>query len=141
MKVNFYSQSQKGLRWSESFVKSTLIVSRRLGNLQNIFASDTFVIRIGFIVIYMNKVFDLLETNEKECGIRLPPNSKNYMIPNQTLNVAKNVQQVLECFERANKSVASTATIKNKQSSRSHGIFQNFIKSQDIQTKQAMVYS
>lgn len=73
-----------------------------------------FALRIGYIEIFMEKAYDLLDATVKESRIRLVnPNGRDFEVENQTKIVVTNVQQVFKCFKQGNQMQRTTATTRN----------------------------
>ncbi|CRK87589.1 CLUMA_CG001386, isoform A [Clunio marinus] len=86
-----------------------------------------FVVKIGYIEIYNDKVYDLFEDGKTELSIF---ESNGHVLVNQKEYVAVSEKEVMKQFGVGNKCKKMTGTKTNKDSSRSHAIFRITIKSQ-----------
>ncbi|CRK96473.1 CLUMA_CG010063, isoform A [Clunio marinus] len=86
-----------------------------------------FVVKIGYIEIYNDKVYDLFEDGKTELSIF---ESNGHVLVNQKEYVAASEKEVLKKFKMNNKCKRMTGTSTNENSSRSHTIFRITIKSQ-----------
>lgn len=91
-----------------------------------------FLIRIGYIEIYNEKIFDLLDEKKQECSKLFEPAAGEGCKPNQREVVATSEQQILENYERGNKLRRVGETNMNERSSRSHTIFRITIESREV---------
>lgn len=86
-----------------------------------------FLVRIGYIEIYNDKIFDLLDN--RKCGLNIFEVDGNVVI-NQKDLIASSEDEVLAYFNIGNKCKRILETSRNARSSRSHTIFRITIKSQ-----------
>ncbi|CRK87590.1 CLUMA_CG001387, isoform A [Clunio marinus] len=91
-----------------------------------------FVVKIGYIEIYNDKVYDLFEDGKTELSIF---ESNGHVLVNQKEYVAVSEKEVMKQFAVGNKCKKMTGTKTNKDSNRSHTIFQITIKSQNKKAK------
>ena len=87
-----------------------------------------FLIRIGYIEIYNEKVFDLLDPNKCEI-VKCRENLQNEVIVDQTEIVVMRPSDILEKFDQGNRNRRVEETNMNDQSSRSHALFRIVIES------------
>lgn len=90
-----------------------------------------FLIRIGYIEIYNERIFDLLDEKKQECTKLFEASSGEGCKPNQREIVATTEQQILENYESGNKLRRFGETNMNEHSSRSHTIFRITIESRE----------
>ena len=91
-----------------------------------------FLIRIGYIEIYNEKIFDLLDTKNRECLKLYEAAGGEGCRADQIEYMAISVQQILEYYERGNKARRFGETNMNERSSRSHTIFRITIESREV---------
>jgi len=60
-----------------------------------------FLIRIGYIEIYNEKIYDLLLENKAE--IKLHEMTSGEVVVNQTEIVSSSIQHILDCYNKGNK--------------------------------------
>lgn len=89
-----------------------------------------FLIRIGYIEIYNEEVFDLLTDNKSECT-KMCKNHQGILQLKQKEIVVTSEDQILEKYQKANKSLRNIKTRMNLKSSRSHTIFRITIESRE----------
>lgn len=87
-----------------------------------------FIISCSFFEIYVKKVFDLL--NNKATLKILEDGQQQVQIVGLTEKLVTSVNEVLELIDQGNEERASGQTSANSQSSRSHAIFQFYLRSQ-----------
>lgn len=90
----------------------------------------TFLVRYGYIEIYNEKVFDLLTENKAECT-KLQETGPGEVLVNQTEIIASTEDEILNSYEKGNKSRRVGETNMNERSSRSHTIFRITIESRE----------
>jgi centromeric protein E len=90
-----------------------------------------FLVRIGYIEIYNEKVFDLLDEKKKECN-KIHETPQGDVNVNQREVVINSEEQILEHYEIGNKSRRTGETNMNDRSSRSHTIFRITIESREV---------
>lgn len=90
-----------------------------------------FLLRIGYIEIYNEKIFDLLDEKKVECTKIHEPTQGEVNV-NQREIVANSEEQILHYYERGNKSRRIGETNMNERSSRSHTIFRIWIESRVV---------
>lgn len=90
-----------------------------------------FLIRIGYIEIYNEKIFDLLDEKKQECQKIHEPVAGEVMV-NQREIVAISEEQILENYNRGNRLRRTGETNMNELSSRSHSIFRITIESREV---------
>jgi centromeric protein E len=93
-----------------------------------------FLLRIGYIEIYNEKIFDLLEDKTQEIT-KIHENQQGEVSVNQREVMAVSVAQILDDYEKGNKMRRTGETAMNERSSRSHTIFRITIESQEVGTK------
>jgi centromeric protein E len=96
-----------------------------------------FLIRVGYIEIYNEKLYDLLETEKIELTKIREVN--NEIIVKQTEVISSTAQSILESYEKGNANRRTGDTQMNDQSSRSHSIFRIVIESKDQQSEDEIV--
>lgn len=88
----------------------------------------SFTLQASVAEIYLEKAYDLLDANKKECKIR--EIKRDFVFDGQTKIVSTETpEKILRSFEEANGNRQTSATERNQQSSRSHAIFQITIES------------
>jgi centromeric protein E len=90
-----------------------------------------FLIRVGYIEIYNEKIFDLLEEKTVECT-KIYETENGEVIVKQREIIATSPDEILKLYETGNLSRKIKKTNMNDRSSRSHTIFQITIESRDI---------
>lgn len=89
----------------------------------------SFTLQASVAEIYLEKAYDLLDANKKECKIR-EIKEGDFVFDGQTKIVSMETPEKILCsFEEANGNRQTSATERNQQSSRSHAIFQITIES------------
>lgn len=89
-----------------------------------------FLIRIGYIEIYNEKIYDLLDTKKSECQKIYEVQSGDVTV-NQRELVVSSEEQILESYESGNRLRRTGVTNMNDRSSRSHTIFRITIESRE----------
>lgn len=92
------------------------------------YRQNQFIISCSFFEIYVKKVFDLL--NNKAALKILEDELQQVHIVGLTEKIVNSEDEVLHLINQGNKERASGQTSANSQSSRSHAIFQFYIRSQ-----------
>jgi len=83
----------------------------------------TYEVRVSFLELYMEKVFDLLSKNRnEEVDIREDPKN-GIRINGLTETIASTWEDTLRCLEQGSHNRRTGATAMNHQSSRSHAVF------------------
>lgn len=90
-----------------------------------------FLLRIGYIEIYNEKIFDLLDEKKPECQKIHEPNPGEVTV-NQKEVISTCTTQILEFYEKGNRARRTGETNMNERSSRSHTIFRITIESREI---------
>lgn len=90
-----------------------------------------FLIRIGYIEIYNEKIFDLLDEKKQECQ-KIHEAVAGEVMVNQREIVAISEEQILENYNRGNRMRRTGETNMNELSSRSHSIFRITIESREV---------
>lgn len=88
-----------------------------------------FKVLISYLEVYNEKIYDLLEP-KGPLTIREDPD-KGVVVPGLSFHHPASAQQLLEMLTRGNCSHIQHPTDANATSSRSHAIFQIFVKQQD----------
>lgn len=99
-------------------------IFKQIENIQG----HEFLIRIGYIEIYNEKVFDLLDPNKCEI-IKCRENLRNEVMLDQTEIVVMRPDDILEKYNQGNNNRRVEETSMNDQSSRSHALFRIVIES------------
>lgn len=89
-----------------------------------------FLIRVGYIEIYNEKIYDLLDNNKAEI-LKLHENASGEVNMQQTEVIASTAEMILEQLTKGNVQRRIGETQMNEQSSRSHSIFRIIIESSD----------
>jgi centromeric protein E len=89
-----------------------------------------FLIRIGYIEIYNEKVYDLLDEKKPECT-KIHETLSGEVYVQQQEFVAKSEEDILKHYETGNKYRRTGETNMNERSSRSHTIFRITIESRE----------
>ena len=87
-----------------------------------------FLLRIGYVEIYNEKIFDLLDKDKDDLKIHEANGEINI---DQREVIAKSEQEILVHFDLGNKNKRMGETGMNEQSSRSHTIFRITIESRE----------
>lgn len=90
-----------------------------------------FLIRIGYIEIYCEKIFDLLDEKKHECT-RMKENTPGEWSVDQREVMATSEEMILEHYHIGNKWRRVGETNMNERSSRSHTIFRITIESREV---------
>lgn len=99
-------------------------IFKQIENIQG----HEFLIRIGYIEIYNEKVYDLLDPNKCEI-IKSRKNLQNEVVLDQTEIVVMRPADILEKYVQGNNNRRVEETNMNDQSSRSHTLFRIVIES------------
>lgn len=89
-------------------------------------SNRVYLIRVGYIEIYNEKVFDLLE-NRKECS-KIHEKHGTPTVDQHEL-ISTNAEEIIQYYEKGNKCKKIGETGMNEESSRSHTIFRITIES------------
>lgn len=89
-----------------------------------------FLVRIGYIEIYNEKIFDLLTDKKTECS-KIHDNAHGDIQLNLKEFVTTSEYQIMELYEKGNKIRRTGETNMNERSSRSHTIFRITIESRE----------
>lgn len=89
-----------------------------------------FLIRIGYIEIYNEKIFDLLEEKRPEI-VKIHETGPGEVSVNQREVMATSEEEILEHYEIGNRNRRFAETNMNERSSRSHTIFRITIESRE----------
>lgn len=87
-----------------------------------------FLIRIGYIEIYNEKIYDLLLKDAPEIKSNMREENGRMVIKQHEI-VARSAEEILRCYDQGNSTKKTGETNMNAQSSRSHTIFQFVIES------------
>lgn len=90
-----------------------------------------FLVRIGYIEIYNEKIFDLLDEKKAECN-KIHETQQGDVNVNQREVVINSEEQILQHYDVGNKSRRTGETNMNERSSRSHTIFRITIESREV---------
>lgn len=90
-----------------------------------------FLIRIGYIEIYNEKIFDLLDDKKLECQ-KIHEQVAGEVVVNQREIMATSEDQILQNYEKGNLMRRTGETNMNERSSRSHTIFRITIESREV---------
>lgn len=93
-------------------------------------ADREFLVRIGYIEIYNEKIYDLLTDKKTECT-KMHDTTQGDINVNQQEFVATSEAQILEHYEKGNRHRKTGETNMNERSSRSHTIFRITIESRE----------
>lgn len=93
---------------------------------------------ISYFEIYNEMVFDLLApTMGKQLAVREDP-KRGVVVANLSVHQPKDAQHLLEMLEFGNRNRTQHPTDANAESSRSHAVFQAFLKRRDFSSSQEM---
>jgi kinesin family protein 18/19 len=93
---------------------------------------------ISYFEIYNEMVFDLLApTMGKQLAVREDP-KRGVVVANLSVHQPKDAQHLLEMLEFGNRNRTQHPTDANAESSRSHAVFQAFLKRRDYSSSQEM---
>lgn len=87
-----------------------------------------FLVRVGYIEIYNEKIFDLLKPDKPECT-KIREGDNGRVIVKQQELVTNSTEEMMRYYEKGNQTKKTGETNMNAQSSRSHTIFQIIIES------------
>jgi centromeric protein E len=90
-----------------------------------------FLLRVGYIEIYNEKIFDLLDEKKKECTRMKEPTPGEVSV-DQRENVATSEEMIMDNYNKGNKVRRTGETNMNERSSRSHTIFRITIESREV---------
>jgi centromeric protein E len=88
-----------------------------------------FLIRVGYIEIYNERIYDLLLENKQEINKIHETNGE--VSVNQTEVLSSTAQNILDCYNEGSKERRVGETCMNERSSRSHTIFRIVIESHE----------
>jgi len=90
-----------------------------------------FLIRVGYIEIYNEKVLDLLNAAKSEESLELGKDSIGNVIVNQVEMLVNSEKEILSIYDTGNKNKKIAETQMNERSSRSHTLFRISIESRE----------
>eukprot|EP01084_Bolivina_argentea_P155912 271685_1 len=90
-----------------------------------------FLVRISFLEIYQEEVYDLLCKNTRQ-KLTIRENKKGFYVSGLTMYSVKSEKDMYKVFKKGNKSRSIGATAMNPGSSRSHCILTIIVESQHI---------
>lgn len=90
-----------------------------------------FLLRVGFIEIYNERVFDLLALDSSKELLKLHDNEQGEVTTNLTERILKSAECILKTYADGNANRKTGETGMNDQSSRSHSIFRIVIESKE----------
>lgn len=92
---------------------------------------------VSYFEIYNEVVYDLLTPMTKALAVREDP-KRGVVVANLSVHQPKDAQHLLEMLEFGNRNRTQHPTDANAESSRSHAIFQVFLRRQDYSSSQEM---
>lgn len=107
-----------------------LSVSEIFSQIESNSEDRVFLVRIGYIEIYNEKIFDLLEAKKPECT-KVHESATGEISVQQREFVATSAEEILQHYEEGNKNRRVGETNMNDRSSRSHTIFRITIESRE----------
>jgi centromeric protein E len=90
-----------------------------------------FLLRVGYIEIYNERIFDLLDEGKVEI-LKLSENPQGEVSVNQTEVVTSSQETILDHYKKGSRGRVVGETGMNERSSRSHTIFRIIIESKSI---------
>ncbi|XP_068630333.1 kinesin-like protein KIF18A [Battus philenor] len=106
----------------------TYLTMEHLFNTINSFEKDReFDIGVSYIEVYNENVYDLLEPSSTPLQLR-EDSKYGVMVAGLTLNNIKTARELLNMLENGNKNRTQHPTDANAESSRSHAVFQVYVK-------------
>jgi centromeric protein E len=97
-----------------------------------------YLLRVGFIEIYNENVYDLL-SEKKNKLTKFSENDQGEIITNLTERIIPNAESMLESYQMGIVSRKIGDTAMNEQSSRSHAIFRIVIESKEPDSNEGVV--
>jgi centromeric protein E len=97
-----------------------------------------FLLRVGFIEIYNERIFDLLSTTKVEL-LKLHENDQGEVTTNLTERITQSAECILKTYADGNANRKTGETGMNDQSSRSHSIFRIMIESKEHDCSEGIV--
>ncbi|XP_070491651.1 kinesin-related protein 4-like [Chironomus tepperi] len=116
-----YGQTSSGKTFTMMGDNNTKgIVEMAIDDIFDKLNDKNFILRVGFIEIYNEKIYDLLDKSRKEIKIF---DYKGQLETNQNEFIVKSKEEILKYVKIGNRNKQVAATMLNEFSSRSHTIF------------------
>ncbi len=109
-------------------------IFRRIEGMQN----REFLLRIGYMEIYNERIYDLLDINKVEITKIREVSAGEVHVPHTEMIVSTE-ESIMKAYEKGNRVRRTGETGMNDQSSRSHSIFQIVIESKEIDSEDEVV--
>lgn len=98
-----------------------------------------YLLRVGFLEIYNERVYDLLSVDKISEVLKLYENENGDVCANLTERITQSAEIILDSYATGNTKRKIGETGMNDQSSRSHAIFRIVIESKEIDCNEGIV--
>lgn len=108
--------------------KTVGVIEMAIDDILESASNGNYVLRVGYIEVYKEKIFDLLDEQKRELKIF---EHKGEALTNQKQFEVESKEDVMKYFHDGNQRKQMGASIVNENSSRSHTIFRISLESTD----------
>lgn len=108
--------------------KTVGVIEMAINDILESASNGNYVLRVGYIEVYKEKIFDLLDEQKRELKIF---ERKGEALTNQKQFEVESKEDVMKYFHDGNQRKQMGASIFNENSSRSHTIFRISLESTD----------
>lgn len=108
--------------------KTAGVIEMAIDDILESASNGNYVLRVGYIEVYKEKIFDLLDEQKRELKIF---EHKGEALTNQKQFEVESKEDVMKYFHDGNQRKQMGASIVNENSSRSHTIFRISLESTD----------
>lgn len=108
--------------------KTVGVIEMAIDDILESASNGNYVLRVGYIEVYKEKIFDLLDEQKRELKIF---ERKGEALTNQKQIEVESKEDVMKYFHDGNQRKQMGASIVNENSSRSHTIFRISLESTD----------
>lgn len=108
--------------------KTVGVIEMAIDDILESASNGNYVLRVGYIEVYKEKIFDLLDEQKRELKIF---ERKGEALTNQKQFEVESKEDVMKYFHDGNQRKQMGASIVNENSSRSHTIFRISLESTD----------
>lgn len=108
--------------------KTVGVIEMAINDILESASNGNYVLRVGYIEVYKEKIFDLLDEQKRELKIF---ERKGEALTNQKQFEVESKEDVMKYFHDGNQRKQMGASIVNENSSRSHTIFRISLESTD----------
>lgn len=108
--------------------KTAGVIEMAIDDILESASNGNYVLRVGYIEVYKEKIFDLLDEQKRELKIF---ERKGEALTNQKQFEVESKEDVMKYFHDGNQRKQMGASIVNENSSRSHTIFRISLESTD----------